>query len=263
MQGLQEFLAKGWVVVATDYQGLGTDGPHPYLVGSSEAHGVIDIVRAAAAIGDAHASNRYFVFGHSQGGQAVLFAGQLQPTYGNGLTLLGVAAAAPAGLLVPLFDADRDTFAGAGLGSFAVESWHEVFGYDIAQVIHRLLIGRVHAVADKCVVGGSKLSDAELAANALVLKGRMWRANPAAVDPWKGQFLINTAGQQGIGAPVLVTQGTADKIIVPATTTQLVATYRTLGTNATEQVMPGVDHMKAGKASVPYVVPFFSALAAG
>jgi hypothetical protein len=30
---------------------------------------------------------------------------------------------------------------------------------------------------------------------------------------------------------------------------------------ATEQVMDGVDHMKAGKASVPYVVPFFQRLA--
>jgi hypothetical protein len=34
-----------------------------------------------------------------------------------------------------------------------------------------------------------------------------------------------------------------------------------MGTNATEQVMDGVDHMKAGKASVPYVVPFFTSLA--
>ena len=261
VQGLQEFLAKGWVVVATDYQGLGTDGPHPYLVGTSEAHGTIDIVRAAAQIDDAHASNRYFVFGHSQGGQAVLFAGQMQSVYGKGLTLLGVAAAAPAGLLVPLFDADRDTMAGAVLGSYAVVSWHEVFGYDTSNVIVDGLSDRVHDISGKCVVGGSKLSDAALAVDDLVLKGRLWKANPATTTPWSDQFAINTAGQTGIGVPVLITQGTADKIIQPATTAQLVSIYRSLGTKAVEQEMPGVDHMKAGKESVPYVVPFFAALA--
>ncbi len=39
----------GWTFVATDYEGLGTPGVHPYLVGLSEARGVLDIVRAAQA----------------------------------------------------------------------------------------------------------------------------------------------------------------------------------------------------------------------
>ena len=37
MPELARLLARGWVVVATDYPGLGTPGPHPYLVGQSEA----------------------------------------------------------------------------------------------------------------------------------------------------------------------------------------------------------------------------------
>jgi hypothetical protein len=45
--GLQSFLQDGYVVVATDYPGLGTQGPAPYLVGSSEARAVLDSVRAA------------------------------------------------------------------------------------------------------------------------------------------------------------------------------------------------------------------------
>ena len=40
-------LADGDVVVATDYQGLGAGRMHPYLVGASEAHAMIDAVRAA------------------------------------------------------------------------------------------------------------------------------------------------------------------------------------------------------------------------
>jgi len=261
VQGLVEFLDLGWVVVATDYQGLGTDGMHPYLVGASEAQGTIDIVRAARNMNEAGASSNYFVFGHSQGGQAALFAGQMAASYAPELQLLGVAAAAPAGLLVPLFQADKDTVAGSVLGSYAVVSWSEIFGYDEATVVKPSLSERVHAVSEKCVVGGSRLSDIELGIDDLILKGRMWSADPATTAPWSNQFALNTAAQSPITVPLLLTQGTADKIITPSTTTELTAMYVAMGNNqATEQLMDGVDHMKAGKASVPYVVPFFQRL---
>jgi pimeloyl-ACP methyl ester carboxylesterase len=261
VQGLADFLNLGWVVVATDYQGLGTDGMHPYLVGASEAQGTIDIVRAARNLNETGASSNYFVFGHSQGGQAALFAGQMASTYAPELQLLGVAAAAPAGLLVPLFQADKNTAAGAVLGSYAVVSWSDIFGYDEATVVKPTLSGRVHAVSEKCVVGGSRLSDIELGINDLILKGRMWAADPATTAPWSNQFALNTAAQSPITTPLLLTQGTADKIITPSTTAELTAMYVAMGNNqATEQVMDGVDHMKAGKASVPYVVPFFQRL---
>lgn len=261
VQGLADFLNLGWVVVATDYQGLGTDGMHPYLVGASEAQGTIDIVRAARNLNETGASSNYFVFGHSQGGQAALFAGQMASTYAPELQLLGVAAAAPAGLLVPLFQADKNTAAGAVLGSYAVVSWSDIFGYDEATVVKPTPSGRVHAVSEKCVVGGSRLSDIELGINDLILKGRMWAADPATTAPWSNQFALNTAAQSPITTPLLLTQGTADKIITPSTTAELTAIYVAMGNNqATEQVMDGVDHMKAGKASVPYVVPFFQRL---
>ena len=262
VQGLADFLNLGWVVVATDYQGLGTDGMHPYLVGASEAQGTIDIVRTARNMDEAGASSNYFVFGHSQGGQAALFAGQMASAYAPELQLLGVAAAAPAGLLVPLFQADKNTAAGAVLGSYAVVSWSDIFGYDEASVVKSSLSDRVHAVSEKCVVGGSRLSDIELGINDLILKGRMWAADPATTAPWSNQFALNTAAQSPITTPLLLTQGTADKIITPSTTAELTAMYVAMGNNqATEQVMDGVDHMKAGKASVPYVVPFFQRLA--
>src|SRR6185503_20208786 len=42
-----EWLRNGYAVVRTDYQGLGTPGPHPYLVGVSEGRSTLDMVRAA------------------------------------------------------------------------------------------------------------------------------------------------------------------------------------------------------------------------
>jgi dipeptidyl aminopeptidase/acylaminoacyl peptidase len=71
--GLKTLIERGYVVTATDYPGLGTPGPHPYLVGISEARAVLDSVRAARAMPGAGNGNRFAVWGHSQGGHAALF----------------------------------------------------------------------------------------------------------------------------------------------------------------------------------------------
>jgi dipeptidyl aminopeptidase/acylaminoacyl peptidase len=76
---LAAMVGRGYVVVATDYAGLGTPGPHPYLIGSSAAHSMLDAVRAARAIPEAGASSRFATWGESQGGHASLWTGQLRP----------------------------------------------------------------------------------------------------------------------------------------------------------------------------------------
>jgi hypothetical protein len=45
VHGLGDMLARGYVVTATDYPGLGTAGPHPYLIGESAGRAVLDSVR--------------------------------------------------------------------------------------------------------------------------------------------------------------------------------------------------------------------------
>ena len=94
--GLSDYLKAGFVVAATDYEGLGTPGIHPYLLGASEGRGVLDAARAARRLPGLHTSSTVMIYGHSQGGQAALFAGELAPTYAPDLHLAGVVAAAPA-----------------------------------------------------------------------------------------------------------------------------------------------------------------------
>jgi dipeptidyl aminopeptidase/acylaminoacyl peptidase len=83
-------------VAATDYPGLGTNGIHPYLIGESEGRAVLDSVRAARDLPDSGATDRFAVWGHSQGGHAALYAGELAARDAPELKLVGVAAAAPA-----------------------------------------------------------------------------------------------------------------------------------------------------------------------
>jgi acetyl esterase/lipase len=68
---------------------------------------VLDSVRAARDMPDSGASDRFAVWGHSQGGHAALYTGELAARYAPDLKLVGVAAAAPATYLVELFDTTR------------------------------------------------------------------------------------------------------------------------------------------------------------
>src|SRR6476646_670978 len=67
MWNLDAMIGQGYIVVATDYPGLGTAGIHPYLIGESEARAVVDSVRAARDMPNSGATNRFAVWGHSQG----------------------------------------------------------------------------------------------------------------------------------------------------------------------------------------------------
>ena len=103
IQGLGSFIAAGYVVAATDYEGLGTSGVPPDLVGRVEAMNALDSVRAAHRLHAAHAGVDFAVWGHSQGGQAALFTAELAPGYAPGLHVVGVAAGAPVPDLIDLF----------------------------------------------------------------------------------------------------------------------------------------------------------------
>ncbi|MDI1478865.1 lipase family protein [Polyangium sp. y55x31] len=104
---LNQFLEKGWAVVMTDYEGLGTYGRHPYLLGESQARGILDIVRAARKL-HPEISARLAIVGHSQGGQAALFGAHHAPTWTPELDLRCVAALAPASGIKDLFFGVRD-----------------------------------------------------------------------------------------------------------------------------------------------------------
>lgn len=94
---LDTWVARGYAVVQTDYEGLGSPGGHPYIDGTSEANTVIDIVRAARALDPAIGAD-WVAMGHSQGGQAALFTAQDAHQRAPELTLKAAVAIAPGGV---------------------------------------------------------------------------------------------------------------------------------------------------------------------
>lgn len=91
---LDQWVAKGYAVVKTDYEGLGTPGTHPYLVGDTEARNAADMVLAARQLSP-DLSRNWLVMGHSQGGGAAVYTAYLGPIYAQSLNLTGAIAIAP------------------------------------------------------------------------------------------------------------------------------------------------------------------------
>ncbi|HQR02983.1 MAG: lipase [Proteobacteria bacterium] len=91
---LNKWLAAGYAIVATDYEGLGTPGTHAYLHCRSEANGNVDAVRAAQQLGWPLSKN-WLVFGQSQGGQGALCTGAIATKRAPELNFLGTLATAP------------------------------------------------------------------------------------------------------------------------------------------------------------------------
>jgi pimeloyl-ACP methyl ester carboxylesterase len=215
--GLQAMIARGWVVVATDYPGLGTPGPHPYLVGDSEARATLDAVRAVHGLPDAKAGSRFAVWGHSQGGHAALFTALEAASYAPDLHLVGVAAAAPATDLAALLDADLDTPAGQNLTAMTLWSWSRVFGAPSDKVLDPEAVTTVDRLAKECIESIYDLELRRLTTRPL-RSHFLVEADFAQRPPWAGLMAANTPGVVAPNIPVFLAQGTEDKIVRPAIT---------------------------------------------
>ena len=90
-------VARGYAVVVTDYEGLGTPGDHPYMNRLSQGHALLDAARAAKQLpGTSLTPNGpVALWGYSQGGGASASALELAPSYAPELDLVGAYVGAP------------------------------------------------------------------------------------------------------------------------------------------------------------------------
>ncbi|KXV15218.1 signal peptide-containing protein [Acetobacter malorum] len=92
---MSAWMKRGFAVVGTDYQGLGTPGIHAYLNTRVEAYSVLDGVRAALSSVPG-LQNKIMIVGQSQGGGAAFASASYAPDYAPDLNIRGtVATGAP------------------------------------------------------------------------------------------------------------------------------------------------------------------------
>jgi acetyl esterase/lipase len=211
---LRLMVAHGFAVAATDYAGLGTSGPHPYLVGLSAGRTVLDSVRAARAL--TKAGGTFAVWGHSQGGHAVLWSGELAPGYAPDLKLVGVAAAAPAIELAKLFKDDHSTPAGEIFTALALLSWSKVYNVGLDTIIGAGDRLYVNWIGEQCLTNRLDLFIDSLAIR--FMNKQFLRSDPVKTEPWNEFIVRNSPVRRPPNAPLLLAQGSGDLLITPAIT---------------------------------------------
>jgi acetyl esterase/lipase len=262
IQGLRSFVRDGYVVAATDYPGLGTPGPHPYLVGTSEARAVIDSVRVASSMPGAGGGKKFVVWGHSQGGHAALFTGLMAKTYAPELDLLGVAAAAPATDLATLMNEDIDSVGGKNITAMTLWSWQRVFDAKMDKVVDPRAIPAIDQLAEECIEGPFDLRRRQLTEQPLE-KYFLTTKHPSDVEPWRTLLTVNSAGALPPEIPVFLAQGTDDVIIHPEVTKTYAAKLCKTGSKVHMLSMPNIGHGRAAQASTQATLEWTSDRFAG
>lgn len=255
---LDRWVAHGFAVVQTDYEGLGTPGGHPYMNGASEANIVLDIVRAARRV-DPHIGRDFYVAGHSQGGQATLFTAAAKKA--GDVRLRGAVSIAPGSHMAETAQYVQAQYPGAELAlpflfvllngaKAANPSFHpeDLLTPAAAQVLES-------GQRDAC------LAQLREAGSSLPLSG-VFRPD-ADLTAFETYFDGQEAAGLDLRVPTLVAQGTADTSVSPAATKGLVADLCKRYPDISYREYQGADHRASIEASFDDALRFVQTVQSG
>ena len=232
-------LDAGYLVVATDYEGLGTPGRHPYIVGESEARGTLDIVRMAQTFPNANASKRYAIWGHSQGGHAAMFAGHIAKTYAPEIELVADVAGAPPSQLL-LVNAALQTSPYKHYIAMVAAAMNAAYGdqkADLTQVLTPEGLDFLNNMDTMCS------SDLGKAAAGLDFT-KLQKADPSTIPAWNQLLKDNDPGTftAPIPVPLLIIHGGNDEQIPVVSSAALFDQLCKIGQVEQRWVFAGQSH---------------------
>lgn len=252
---IQNYTTAGYAVAITDYEGLGTPGGHPYMVGRSEGHALLDVVRAAQHLPGSNLSPAASValVGYSQGGLATGWAAQLAPTYAPEVDLVGVSSGGPpADGNINVRYLDGKKYAGLVFAT--------VYGLDVAYPelhLERYLNAKGRAafadIADDCVaeLDGPKWQNQKLS--------EFTTQDILARPDWRAALNKESLGRRTPTVPVLLYNSRADEIVPYAPTAKLAGTWSRHGTDVTFYSPKTGGHGSTGLSMAPVVTGWVAA----
>lgn len=149
---IKGLLLRGYSVVVTDYEGLGTEGLHPYMNRQSQAHAVLDSLRAAQRADVGVVPNGpVAISGYSQGGGASAAAAEVAPSYAPELNLKGaVAGAVPADLNPVASQLDGSLY--FGFLGYAMIGLTQAYDIDLDPYLNQRGQRLIDQLADECTI---------------------------------------------------------------------------------------------------------------
>jgi predicted esterase len=247
-------------VLQTDYEGQGTPGVHPYLVGLAEAHDTIDMVRAAHQL-EPRLGSRWVVMGHSQGGHAVLFTSVTASTWAPELPLLGGVAEAPGAFISPFITSlTKGTSAtpSFAFGALFIEAAASVDpSVKLDEIFAPAALAMVPQLLDRC-------SGALYRADSWggLIPASSFRSD-AVLGPLLRFAAQNDAAPLHPGVPLFIAQGSTDTTVPQASSDALDKALCANGATIRYDVYQGLGHRPVVPASLNDALEWVGARFAG
>ncbi|MGW8779004.1 lipase family protein [Streptomyces sp. NPDC055796] len=235
---IQQLTLRGWAVVVTDYEGLGTPGVHTYTVGPSAGRAVLDAARAATRLPEAGlpADTPVGIMGYSQGGQAGSWAAELQGSYAPELKVKGTATGGVPADLLKVADFNNGSY-GSGLIFMAAA------GQDAA--FPELRLDSYLNPAGKALVAGMKDGCVAIDAIAGSFKriSDLTTRNPLEQPDWQARLNQSRLGRTAPAAPVYQYHALGDELIPYAVGRQLRSEWCAKGADVQWQTIWVGEHV--------------------
>ena len=244
-EGLMPMVRAGFAVVATDYHGLGTQGPHQYVNKIAQANDVIYSIPAAHAAVP-NLAPAWVVIGHSQGGLAAwsvaeIETGRHDPTYLGAISVAG--AADLKAILSQMGDADSTAAYYLTYMAYAIHARTPTFRPTDMLVGHAL--AGYHAATTKGCYNYAYASFLNAPPGKTLKPG--WDATEGAQQ----FFRDNELGSAPVAGPLLVIGGEADETVPFASLRATVQKACRNGTPLEFRSYPGLDHDPTMDKSTP------------
>jgi pimeloyl-ACP methyl ester carboxylesterase len=255
-EGLMPMVAAGFAVVATDYHGLGTEGPHQYVNKWAQAQDVIYSIPAARAAAPSLGA-KWVVDGHSQGGLAAWGVAEAQhdlkdPDYLGAVSVAGVVRE------MDFFSHLSNT---PGVGFYLAFMAAGIHARYPEFNPHDLLSDGVLAHYTDVTTNGCFYYG--YATYATAPSGTLLRANWQA-NPWIHRFFEgNAQGDKPIGGPMFVIAGEADQTVPIVGVRAAVKAMCAAKQPVTFKSYPGLDHDPTMETSTPAQLEWIRARFAG
>ncbi|MEC3982097.1 lipase family protein [Amycolatopsis sp. H20-H5] len=256
-------LLRGYGVVVTDYEGLGTPGVHTYVNRAAEAHAVLDAARAAQRLPEAGlpANGPVGIAGYSQGGGASAAAAELQPSYAPELKLKGAyAGAVPADLSEVAKNLDGHY--AAGFLGFSLVSLNAAYPeLDIPSVLNDKGKALFEKVKNECTIEAIA-AHAFTQSASLTKDGRPLTAY-LGEEPYKSRVGEQLIGKLKPTAPVLIVHSALDDIVPYAQDRTLARTWCSAGVRVQFSTTLVPTHVLAAVRAYPEAFAWLDARFSG
>lgn len=252
---LGAWLRAGYAVAASDYQGLGTPGIHPYSNYRAASYSVLDMARAATQAGYPIERRGAIIAGQSQGAGAAVAAGGYAPRYAPELAIAGVIATG-------LPNLSREAIL-SGLAWSATDAMvtgaYAMIEYELSHVHPEIKAEDIFTPAGLplgALVETACLGD-------LMKEASNRQLNPAVTFKpgmlarlWNTDVDLRSFPTEQLSMPLFVGIGLSDTAALPATTMKLVEQMCIAGSSVSVRAYRGQDHSGVVISAIPDVLAF-------